>query len=194
MIRKTTLALAAVAVLACAGTALADPVDDVTKKVHTATGGTTGGVGDVVGTGGGRSGRSAVVGYTVITANGDSTPTYSLLGALSDPALWTCSGAGTSATYTVTCLPASAAVDLHWHCDVLHTDASTTSDAGQARATLDCDGDGTPEAQTDVAHAFDSKNKWSVDTRLVTAFTCTVDLGVPNWTGGCGDPGLVGVE
>ncbi len=203
MIRTAVLALAAGAVVAGSVAAYADPVDDVQKAVEDALvvrppvvdhppvvgGGVTGGT----------TGRSAVVGYIFVQASGDAAPTYTLAGALGDSSLWTCTGGGTSAKYAVTCLPASTAVELTWHCDVLHADVTTSSAQGLAHTSLDCDSDGVPEAQTATVSGFPGHDsKWSVDTRLVTAFTCRIDGGGedarPDWTGGCGDPGLVGVE
>jgi hypothetical protein len=202
VIRKAVLAVAAGVIVAGTVAAYADPVDDVLQTVNDVAhvrppvvdrppvlgGGVTG-----------VSGRSAVVGYIFVQASGDAVPTYTLAGALGDADLWACHGGGTSASYTVSCVPASAAVELTWHCDVLHADVSTTSAAGLARTTLDCDSDGVGEAQTATVSGLPGHDsKWSVDTRLVTAFTCTIDGGGADahadWTGGCGDPGLVGVE
>jgi len=203
VIRKAVLAVVAGVMVAGTVAAYADPVDDVVQTVNdVATVHPPIDHPPVVGGGGvtgGTTGRSAVVGYIFVQASGDAVPTYTLAGALGNSDLWVCRGGGTSASYTVTCVPASTAVELTWHCDVLHADVSTTSDAGLARTTLDCDSDGVGEAQTATVSGFvGHDSKWSVDTRLVTAFTCTIDGGGTDahadWTGGCGDPGLVGVE
>lgn len=215
VLRSCSVAAATAALVAMSGgAALAvEPVDTVVKTVENETGvnlpGTgVGGIGGpiVAGPGGGgidgiggvRGGRSAVVGYITITYNtatGDDGPSYGLHGALSDPAQWSCAGAGTGASYTVTCLPVALVLPMTYHCDVLHADASTLDDTGSARASLDCDNDGVAEAETQtVTGAFGHDSKWSVDTRAVTAFRCTVDNAAPSYVVGCGDPGLVGVE
>lgn len=196
-------AAALTAVLSGAATAV-DPVDTVLKKVEQATGVDVPNVDAgpvVVGPGGGAGGgvgrargRSAVVGYIQIVANGTGT-SYTLLGALGDTNQWTCSGSGGGSSYTVSCLPVGLPVTMDYHCDVLHADASPMSTAGQVRTSMDCDGDGVPEVQTAVATGVEGyDSKWAVDTRLVTAFTCTADSLVPDARSGCGDPGFVGVS
>lgn len=200
----------AVAGAVLAGTsASADPITDLTKTVeHTVrvnvppadTGPVVGGgVGGGVGRGGG---RSAVVGYISVVwlrSQGQPTPTYTLSGALAVPETWRCSSADAGSSFSVTCVPASTAVELTWHCDVLHADVSTSSAEAAARTSLDCDSDGAPEAQTATATGIGGHDsKWSVDTRIVSAFTCTIDnpngSATPDYIAGCGDPGLVGLE
>ena len=200
---SSVLAATAAMVAVTGGTALAvDPVDTVVRTVNkVAAGVDVPGGGEVIGGPGGiggvRGGRSAVVGFVSMQYNQtlDAAPRYHLVGALADPNQWTCAGSGDGATYSVTCLPVSLAVPMSYHCDVLHADIYTSSQDGSGRTTLDCDSDGVGEAQTDVVTGVGGNDHtWAVDTRHVTAFTCTIDSGRPDWSGGCGDPGLVGVE
>jgi hypothetical protein len=200
VIRKALFAAVAGAVLVSAAAAYADPVEDAKREVERTTGvrlpPTNGG--PVVVGGIGKGGRSGVVGYITIQSQGTATPTYTLMGALADEALWVCSGAGDVTRYAVTCLPASTAVDLVWHCDVLHADVTGMSDGSRAHTALDCDSDGAPEAETKTVTNVDHDSKFAADTRVVSAFTCTIDGGadvaIANYAGGCGDPGYVGVE
>jgi hypothetical protein len=183
-----------------AGSAMAvEPVDTVVKKVENTTGVhvDTGPVVGGPGGGGGRGarGRSAVVGYIQIFSTDEAGTGHALLGGLSDPHQWACSGGGSGSSYSVTCKAVALPVVMDYHCDVLHADASPLSETGAARTSMDCDSDGVPEVQTALAQGMAGYEfKWSVDTRLVTEFTCTVDSIVPNVRAGCGDPGLVGVS
>ncbi|HVF04970.1 MAG TPA: hypothetical protein VNA20_09030 [Frankiaceae bacterium] len=145
---------------------------------------------------------SPVVGYIQIlaaaptAANPSPVPTYALFGALANPALWTCSNPSV-VPYVVTCTPASTAVNLVWHCDVLHADIHGLSPNTNARTSLDCNGDNAYEAQTawilGPLYSFD----WAASTMTVTSFSCRVDggpnnpLATPAYRAGCGDPGIV---
>lgn len=196
--------VALVAVLG--GAAIAEePVDTIVAAVEDATGVDlpkvdTGPVvvepgGGVGGVGRGVRGRSAVVGYIQIIASAEAGTTHTLVGALADPNEWTCSGGGGGGSYTVSCKPVALPVVMDYHCDVLHADAQGMSETGSVRTSMDCDGDGAPESQTILAQGLTGYDfKWSVDTRLVTAFTCTADNLVPDARAGCGDPGFVGVS
>lgn len=149
------------------------------------------------------TGSSPVVGYIYITQIGTApVPTYQLFGALGNSMLWTCVPASTATSYSVSCVPASNAVNLVWHCDVLHADIAILSAGGAGHTSLDCDGLNPPEAQTAYltgGPAYDWA--WAASTMPVKKFTCTVDarkLGVvtapiPDFRAGCGDPGLVKV-
>lgn len=162
-------------------------VSALDKVVGGAPGG--GGAGPVRGT-------SPVVGYIAVTSQESLglAPAFSVMGALADPNEWACSGSGTAATYSVTCLPVGSVLPVSYKCDVLHADVSTTSAGSTARTTLDCDNDGTGEAQAGtVSGAGGHASAWAVDGRAVSAFTCTIDNGRGDWTGGCGDPGTVEV-
>jgi hypothetical protein len=197
--RKALLACAAGALLAATATAYADPVEDAKREVEKATGTHVPPTDGLPGTGGiGKNGRAGVVGYITIQSQGEAEPTWTLIGALADPSLWVCTGGGDVTRYVVTCLPASTAVNLTWHCDVLHADVTGMSDVSRAHTALDCDSDGVPESETKTVTGVDHDSKFAADTRVVSAFTCTVDGGgdvaVAGYTGGCGDPGYVGVE
>src|SRR3712207_2715733 len=152
------------------------------------------------------TGSSPVVGYIYITYNtalGQTAPSYQLFGALAAPALWTCSdnlSSGYPAVpYAVTCVPTSTAVNLAWHCDVLHADIAGLSPTASAHTSLDCNGDGTPEAQTVYVAGVLYDFVWATNTMPVSKFVCTVDgkkFGVtgaatPDYRAGCGDPGVV---
>lgn len=150
---------------------------------------------------GGRGVRGSVVGYISATNTGGS-PTFTVSGALADPTLWSCS-AGTTATgaYAVTCTPLPNVV-LSWDCDVLHADANSMSEDGKVRTSMDCTGDATPEAATDVAHGLGTSSHqsvWATADIPVSSFVCTFDdgeggRGRGTWGGGCGDPGVPELE
>jgi hypothetical protein len=187
------VALALVA--AVAGPAHADPVDDVRHIVATVVGRDLP-PGIILPS---NTVHSAVVGYILVSHQQDARPTFQLMGALSNPSLWTCADNYPAAPYSVTCLPVSGTV-LDWHCDVLHGDISTLSANAVARTVLDCDGGATPpEVETAVVSGTAGHDsKWSPSPVLVTAFSCTVDAGPgaaasPDFTGGCGDPGAPSV-
>jgi hypothetical protein len=200
VLRRSVLAAAVAAIAVSAGAAVAvEPVDTVVSAVEKAAGvrvprpgaevigGPGGGVGGV------RGGRSAVVGYISVTWVETAAPSYTLLGALADPNEWSCTDNGGTTTYSVTCVPVPLVLPMAYHCDVLHADASGASEQATVHTSLDCDSDGVAEAATGTVNGVGNDRNWAVDTRLVTAFTCTVESR-PNAHGGCGDPGLVGVE
>ncbi|HEX8001692.1 MAG TPA: hypothetical protein VF519_03245 [Mycobacteriales bacterium] len=143
-------------------------------------------------------GRSAVVGYiriTALSAVNNGAPSYTLSGALADGNQWSCSASNGVSAYRVTCLPVPLVLPVAYTCDVLHADVATSSESGSGQTHLDCDGDGNAEAQTNhVTGAGGWDNEWAVAQTPVSAFVCTLDLLRPDVTGGCGDPGLVGVE
>lgn len=193
MLRRTSFAALVLAALAAAAVpAVADPVDDARRAANGIAGH------DLPGGGGGTGvrPRSAVVGYITVSHQlGAPRPTFQLAGALAEPSLWTCADNWPAATYTVSCLPGAGVVS-EWKCDVLHADISTFSAEGVAHTSLDCDGGATPaEVETAVVSgAGGHDSKWSASPIIVTAFSCTVDAGaglaaVPDFTGGCGDPG-----
>ncbi|HEX8001691.1 MAG TPA: hypothetical protein VF519_03240 [Mycobacteriales bacterium] len=191
--RGAAVAFAVVTAVAVAGPAYAvEPVDTVVKTVQNTVGGRVPGTGPV--TGAPARARSAVVGYVAIGWAGDTAgPSYTLAGALADPTQWACTDNGGTTTYSVTCLPVPLVLPVEYHCDVLHADLLGLSTAAAGRTSLDCDSDGVAEARTRAVSGVDSDGVYAVDTRLVTAFTCTVDGGHPDYQGGCGDPGLVGI-
>jgi len=198
--RSSVLAAAVAAFAVSAGAAGAvEPVDTVVRAVEKATGTDVPNPGAEVigqpggGVGGVRGGRSAVVGYISVSWVGTTTPSYTLAGALADPNEWRCSDNGGTTTYSVTCVPVPLVLPMEYHCDVLHADASGASAQSSVHTALDCDSDGVAEAETDTVTGVGWDNDWAVDTRLVTAFTCTV-VSRPDSHGGCGDPGLVGVQ
>lgn len=191
MLKKMSFvaAMAVAGALLAGAPAYADPGDVVVRPGPVAGGGGTvaGGV------------HSAVVGYISIqylASQGQTQPSYQLSGALADPTQWTCSDNWPVTPYKVTCVPASSLVVLDWHCDVLHADVRTVSAAARARTTLDCDGGATPpEAQTAIVTGpIGYDFIWSQSNVFVTQFSCTVDGGLlpaaPDYTAGCGDPGL----
>ena len=171
------------------------PVDhDVVLPGGGAVGGGVGGVRPPAATGV----TSAVVGYIRIIRTGTfalPTTTYALFGALADPNQWTCSGGGGTSSYTVTCLPNVLPVNVSYTCQVLHADISATTVGSSGKTSMDCNSDGVPEAQTGQKFGPGGYDfVWATSTMPVTAFTCTLDLAVPDVTSGCGDPGTVGVE
>lgn len=209
MMRKTAVvAGAAMFVMGLGGTASADepvdtvertlkpvvvvdaPVDDVKLPGDGQVGG--GVVGQPRGV------TSAVVGYIRIIRTGTPvlpTTTYALFGALADPTQWTCSGGGGTTSYTVTCLPNVLPVNVSYTCQVLHADIAATTVGASGKTAMDCNSDGVPEAQTGQKFGPAGYDfVWATSTMAVTAFTCTLDLAVPDVTAGCGDPGTVGVE
>lgn len=165
-----------------------------------------GGVLDGTNPGGPRGVRGSVVGYIFVSnlaytqAQALVTePQVTLSGALADPTLWTCSKPVTfdpTAPYTVSCTPEPNVV-LTWDCDVLHADITTHDGNAQARTSMDCTGDMTPEAQTATATGTgvgSHDSVWATADIPVSAFSCTIDNGsglgpIPRYTGGCGDPG-----
>ena len=192
MLRRTSFAALVLAALAAAAVpAVADPVDDARRAANAIVGRDL-----PPGGGTGAKPRSAVVGYITVSHQlGASRPTFQVAGALAEPSLWTCADNWPAATYTVSCLPAPGIVSA-WKCDVLHADISTFNADGVAHTSLDCDGGATPpEVETAVVSGVGGHDsKWSTSPIFVTAFSCTVDAGaglaaVPDFTGGCGDPG-----
>lgn len=145
---------------------------------------------------------STVLGYVFIDhqATVGAPLTYRLFGAVAAPTEWTCSDStSTTGAYTVTCTPTPSNF-VSWRCDVLHADASTSSSAARMRTILDCNGVAPAEAQTSaVGGTGGHDTQMALAAASVTAFSCTVDDGagnapVPDFAGGCGDPGLVDVE
>lgn len=143
----------------------------------------------------------SVLGYILIThvASMNSPLGYQLLGALAAPNEWTCSDStSASGAYKVTCVPAPSSF-YTWRCDILHADARTTNPSGRVRTSMDCDGAAPAEAQTAVVSGTaggDAELATSALGLNVTEFSCTVDGGgtlprSPDFTAGCGDPGLV---
>lgn len=204
MLRKTGVvaASAAMFVALLGGTSYADePVDTVNRTLKTAVGGHAlpGGID----TGGGvrpPAGNSSVVGaiditwQEIVVVNGGG-PTYTLYGALADANQWSCGeGPATATSYSVVCTPQTLPVNVSYTCQVLHADIMGFAVTSAGRTTMDCNGDGVPEAQTDTISGTGFDNTWAVSTMPVTTFTCIVDLVVPSISARCGDPGIVTVE
>ena len=182
-------------VVVLGGTSYAEEPFDTVKQVAVVGGGI-----DTVGGGGARGGNSSVVGaiditwQDVVSVNGGG-PTYTLYGALADPNQWACGATNATATsYTVACTPQTLPVNVSYTCQVLHADIMGMGAAAAGRTTMDCNGDGVPEAQTDQIAGTAWDNTWAVSTMPVSVFTCTVDLVVPSISSRCGDPGLVTVS
>jgi len=147
------------------------------------------------------TGSSPVVGYIYIQQIGAQlTPSYTLYGALANPALWTCAGGMVGVGYEVTCSPSSSLVNLAWHCDVLHADITLLSAQAAGHTSLDCNGDANYEAQTVYLNGGPNYDfVWAASPIAVSKFTCRVDAkkngvvvpAVKDFRGGCGDPGIV---
>lgn len=204
MLRRTGLVAAGAAmfVTLLGGTTYADePVDTVNNTAKRLAGGQAlpGGID----TGGGvrpPAGNSSVVGaiditwQDVVAVNGGG-PTYTLYGALADPNQWSCAeGPATATSYSVVCAPQTLPVDVSYTCQVLHADIFGLGATSAGRTTMDCDGDGVPEAQTDAISGTNFDSTWAVSTAAVSTFTCVVDGVTPSISARCGDPGLVTVE
>ena len=148
------------------------------------------------------TGSSPVVGYIYIQQIGaQATPSHQVYGVLANPSLWTCTAGMVGVGYEVSCVPTSNALNLVWHCDALHADIAVLTPVTSAGHTaMDCNGDGTPEAQTQYLGGGPNYDfKWALSQIPVSKFTCRVDAlkngivvpAVPDFRGGCGDPGLV---
>lgn len=213
MLRRTALCAATlVAVAGSAAPSYADPIDDVRRAAERVVGegdpvddvrraGERAVGGDVIGGPGGgvpRGARSAVVGYIAIqhlTSAGQTRPTFTVMGELAVPTLWQCADNFPAVPYAVTCTPQTG-VPLDWKCDVLHADVEVYTAGSRAGTSLDCDGGATPpEAETAVLGRPGVDSTWSTSDVVVSEFTCTIDGGsltaVPDYSGGCGDPGAV---
>ena len=191
MRRALTVAFVAGLFLApMAPASAADPIDDATRVVERFVGVRPGGIVPPI--------YGPVVGYIAISNAASPTPVVTLHGALADPTQWTCTipSYDPAAPYTVGCTPAPNVV-LTWECAILHADATTHEAGSLARASMDCDGDGSPEAQATAQGATypdGSARTFSSSNVTVTEFRCTLDdaAGGPalgRWTIGCGDPG-----
>lgn len=148
------------------------------------------------------AGSSPVLGYISIQQLGTQlTPSHTLYGVLANAALWTCSGGVVlGGFYEVTCAPVSNAVNLVWHCDVLHADIALLTPQAAGHTSMDCNSDGVPEAQTVYLNGGPNYDfVWASSPMAVTKFTCRVDAkkngvlipAVKDFRAGCGDPGVV---
>lgn len=147
------------------------------------------------------TGSSPVVGYIYIQQIGTQlTPSHQVYGVLANPALWTCTGGMAGVAYEVTCIPTPNLVNLVWHCDVLHADIAVLTAQSAGHTAMDCNGDGTYEAETSYLNGGPNYDfVWASSQMAVSKFVCRVDAkknsvlvpAVKDFRGGCGDPGLV---
>lgn len=146
-------------------------------------------------------GSSAVVGYIYIQQIGNQlTPSHQLYGVLADTNLWTCVGGMVGVGYEVTCTPTPNVINLVWHCNVLHADIAVLTPQAAGHTAMDCDSNGTYEAQTSYLNGGPNYDfVWAASNMAVSKFTCRVDAkknsllvpAVKDFRAGCGDPGLV---
>ncbi len=146
-------------------------------------------------------GSSPVVGYISIQQIGNQlTPSHQVYGVLANASLWTCAGGAVGIAYEVTCTPTSNAVNLVWHCDVLHADIVLMTVPAAGHTSLDCNGDGIYEAETSYLNGGPNSDfVWATSPMAVSTFTCRVDAkkngvlvpAVKDFRGGCGDPGIL---
>ena len=146
-------------------------------------------------------GSSPVVGYIYIEQIGaQAAPSYTLYGALGDTNLWKCTSGMNGVGFEVTCTPKDNAVNLVWHCDVLHADIALLSAQAAGHTALDCNSDGIYEAETTYYNGGPNYDfVWAQSTMAVTKFTCRVDAkkngvlipAIKDFRAGCGDPGLI---